>query len=325
MGSGVSEREAARRWGCSRHTAKKRLAAGEIPPELEQPEDAGPQFPDLRTFPEDADSTWRTLIEWQDQSLQWERQQAEATVVLPDKAPVAITVRGDWHLGNQYTDYRSFLRHTELIQQTPGLYCVELGDLIDGYIQPSKLQGQHEALARVKVQRHLVWDAMKKLNGKVLALASGQHDHWSVFQADFEPVEWCAADNHVPYLGHGGLLRIQLGDQTYTFHVRHKYRYNSSYNATHSIKQFWRFDGDSDVGVHADKHTPAAEYVIWKGELRIAARPGTYKPHDDWEDSFGYPEGKPIMPTILLWPDHREMQVLWTVERAADMLPGLRQ
>jgi len=310
---------------CSRNTVRRHLQAHGI--EYEQrplravdrqtPE---PNFPDIKEFPGDAKQTWDEMIRWQKENRRWDISQQVATVEIPTELPVGIAIRGDWHLGNEQTDHERFLAHMDLIERTPGLYTIEAGDLIDGYIKPSMAEGQHEALARVRLQRHLVWDACERLKGRVLATASGQHDHWGVHQADFDPIEWVSADYRIPYLGHGGLLRLHAGKQEYTMHMRHKFRYESGTNRTHSIKQFWRFNGDSEIGCHADKHTPAIEHVLWKGEHRVAVRPGSYKPTDDFAESYGYPRAEPIMPVIILWPNEHRLSAEWTLEWGAEAL-----
>jgi len=305
----------AREHGVSWHTANRRLLASEAPP---------PEFPDRKQFPEDSADIRTALLEWQRQVRKWDSQQDTATVNIDTALPIGICERGDWHLGSEHTDYKTFYAHQDLIVATPGLYTFENGDLHDGYIEGSKMTGVHEALVRPRTQRHLVWDALKQLRGKVLGLTKGQHDAWSVKSADFDPTEWAAHDYEIPYLGHGGLLTLNIGETTYTMHVRHRGRFNSSYNATHSIKQIWRFSEDSDIGVHADKHTPAMEFVEWKGAVRLAMRPGAYKPTDDFSQGYGFYPSRPIMPVIILWPDRRHFEAHWTLEGGAEALTRIR-
>jgi len=325
VGQGVSIRGAARMWGCSYYTARKRLLAGEIPPAIVEGAE-GPQFPDLKEFPKDTDGTWGKLIGFQAELRRWDIQQSAATVDLHNvDGPIGIAIRGDWHLGSESTDYETFKAHLDLIDTTPDLYTAELGDLIDGYVKPNMPTGHHEAMVRVRFQRHLVWDACKRLSGRVLCTVSGQHDHWGVHQADFDPVEWVSHDIEVPYLGHGGLLTLHVGEQTYTMHIRHKGRFRSSANITHGIKQHWRFVEDADIGCHADMHIPAIEHVHWKGEHRLAIRPGSYKPTDDYAQAGDFGTSPAVMPCLILWPDRKRMQAWWTLEEGAEYLRGLRQ
>ena len=284
-----------------------------------------PIFPDRREFPDEKKPTRDAVIAWQEECRKWELQQDVATVEIDTELPIGICHRGDWHYGSERTDYKTFYAHQELIVATPGLYTFENGDLHDHYIQGSKMGGVHEALMRPRTQRHFVWDALKQLKGRVLGLTKGQHEAWAGAQADFDPVEWVAHDYEIPYLGHGGLIRLRVGKAWYTLHIRHKARFNSAYNPTHSIKQTWRFYQDSDIGVHADKHTPAVELVEWKGAVRVAIRPGSYKPADDFSEGIGFGQSRPIMPVTILYPNERRVDAHWGLEWGADALGRARQ
>ena len=319
----ISIRAAARRWGCSRYTAEKRLEAGEVPPE---PDQTGPRFPDIKEFPKDKDALWEAMFAFQYEIQKWDIHQSSATADLTDETqPIGIVVSGDWHIGNENTNLRELKADIDLIAQTPGLYCFHMGDLIDGYVKPNMPTGSHEAMVRVRTQRHLAWDACSRLAGKVLCTVSGQHDHWGVQQADFDPIEWVSSDHRVPYLGHGGLLTLKLSGQDYRIHVRHKGRYRSQVNVTHGIKQHWRFVQDADIGCHADLHVPAIEHVLWKGEHRLAIRPGSYKPTDDFCDAGDFGLSPAVMPTIILWPDRRRIQAMWTLGEGAEYVSRLRK
>ena len=308
-------------YGIPRDRSQRKAAARVANPDW-QPE---VEFPDRREFPENTDDIREKYLAWHDAVRQWDIQQDTATVRIDTDLPIGICQRGDWHIGNEHTDLRTFIAHERLILATPGLYSFENGDLQDGYIEGSKMTGVHEALQRPRTQRHFVWDALKRLRGRVLGLTKGQHDAWSVKTADFDPVEWVAHDYEIPYLGHGGLLTLEVGETTYTMHVRHKGKYNSIFNATHSIKQAWRFFEDSDIGVHADKHTPAVELVEWKGAVRLAMRPGSYKPSDDFSQSLGFMPARPIMPIVILWPNERRFEAHWCLEWGAEALTRIRR
>ena len=301
----------------SQRKAAARVANPDWQPEVE--------FPDRAQFPTDTDEIREKVIEWQEQVQRWDLRQEKATVRIDTDLPIGICQRGDWHIGSEFTDYKTFFAHEALILATPGMFTFENGDLHDAYIEGSKMGGVHEALMRPRTQRHFVWDALKRLRGRVLGLTKGQHDGWSVKTADFDPVEWAAHDYEIPYLGHGGLLTLEVGEVKYTMHVRHRGRFNSAFNATHSIKQAWRFAEDSDIGVHADKHTPAIEFVEWKGACRLAMRPGAYKPTDDFSQGYGFMPSRPIMPVVILWPDRRHFEAHWSLEGGSEALTRIRR
>ena len=317
----VSIRESARLWGCSYYSAKKRREAGEDPPE---PDQTGPRFLDMKQYPESAESLWQSVIDSQGERAKWNRRQETVQVHVDTNLPISITGRGDGHLGNENTDHATFREHTRLLAETEGMYVIGLGDETDGYIKPSMMNGIQEATIRVKLQRMLVWDTWKALRGKMLAACKGQHDDWASQLADFDPIEWATSDFDIPYVGHGGDIALTVGEQEYLIRISHKGKGSSATNPFHSIMRDWRENGSTDITFHADKHTACVAKIHFQGEMRVAARPGSYKLTDEFTQSLGFGRAIPAMPTIILWPDKRRLEVFDTIEGGAEYLSRLR-
>jgi len=289
------------------------------------PKHVEPKMLDLRRFPTDKGPSWKHLIDWQDAQNQFDITQDTARVQLDVTSPIVVVFRGDWHLFGAKTDHRTFVRHQALLRHTPMVYTIENGDFHEGYIQTTKMGGVHEQVGRPKIQRHFLWDALEQLKGKVLCTTSGQHDHWGVHEADFDPIEWVSSDFRVPYLGHGGELSLTVGEVTYLIRVRHRGRGNSKDNPVHSIIVDWKENGATDICTHADKHIPAVLQVPYEGLMRIAARPGSYKKSDDWTKSHGFADAEPVMPGVVLFPDERRMLGFYEFEEAIEYLSRLRR
>ena len=56
-----------------------------------------------------------------------------------NERPISIVLMSDLHLGNAYTDYQQIFTEVKTIRQTPGMYAMLLGDLIDNWV--GKLEG----------------------------------------------------------------------------------------------------------------------------------------------------------------------------------------
>jgi hypothetical protein len=293
---------------------------------IPEPEHVAPQFLDLADFPQDVTAIFDHFEQAQAVRKQYDTSQKTAAVAIPDEFPIAIAFRGDWHAGNKNTFYQILRKHNEIIRDTPGMYCAELGDFCDAFIKPTMQDGAQEALYPVQMQRLYVWAAYKEfLKGKVINNLTGQHDYWASQLAGFDPVEWLSHDFEVPYLKHGGTVNLTVGNEAYSIAVRHQARGNSQWNPTHSnIRQLF-FDGYHDVIAHADKHQFGAQQIPYQGQLALLVRPGSYKPYDNFSEQRGYGASWPDIPVAIFFPDRHEVQHIIGLETAAEMLRGLRK
>ena len=279
-------------------------------------------FDDLKDYPKNPEE----LLDFVERACEINKAYDTAQRVVPahietDK-PVGVCIRGDWHGGNRNTQHALLRKHNQLIRDTPGLFTAELGDFCDAFIKPNMQDGQQEAVVNVKLQRHLVWAHYRMfLVGKVIGDVTGQHDYWASQLAAFDPVEWLSHDFQIPYLKHGGLIKLMVGEVEYQLHVRHKARGNSQWNPTHSnVRELYFGDGDYDVVAHADKHVWGIQELQYKNRPRALVRPGTYKPHDNYSDSHGFGESQATMPVVLFWPDRPHIEVIRDIALAAEIL-----
>lgn len=233
--------------------------------------------------------------------------------------PVGIAFMGDMHLGCEGTDYEAFDRDVEYIVNTPGLYVVIGGDCIDNHIK-------HLAAvvaSRMKAGDQWIWlgQALKKLLPKTIAIVGGNHEAWTCAMTGFDPLKNIASKLCVPYDSDEVALEVTVGKQTYLISVRHKYRFNSSYNASHSVKQLWSFGSENfDVGVVCDQHVATTEPFVRHGIKRWALRPGTYQVASKFARVHGYHGAIPVTPAILLCGDKRRMLGVDELDWASEFL-----
>lgn len=248
------------------------------------------------------------LVEFQKDLDKRDRKQDLVRCFIETKKPVLLLLRADWHLGNVNTDHRRFREDNELIQARPWVKTIEGGDFVEGAVLAQMMDLLHEQIAPVKMQRMILWEVVEKQKDHIIALLQGQHDTWSKNTADFNPIEWLADNTKLPYLGWGGNIELIVGDQLWKITARHNYRFNSSENDSHSPKKLMRM-GDSepgDITIVCDKHRVNYEEFQMMGKMRIAMRPGSYKPIDSYMEKHGFNKSLPYMPGIILWPDQRE-------------------
>jgi len=247
------------------------------------------------------------LVALQEDIQSRSREQNLVQITIKTKKPILKVVRADWHLGNVNTNHRRFLEDNELIEARPYVKTIEGGDFIEGAVLSNMLDLLHEQIAPVKLQRMLLWDVVESQVNHILALIKGQHDSWTTKTADFDPIEWLADNTKLPYLGWGGKIELTVGEQKWNIIARHSYKYNSAFNDTHSNLQLFRMGehGVGDISIICDRHVPTYHEFLMAGQMRVAMRPGSYKPTDSFQQKNSFNSSLPLMPGVILWPDRR--------------------
>jgi len=138
------------------------------------------------------------------------------------------------------------------------------------------------------------------------------HDLWSLKIDDFDLTEYLSKHGNAVYLGSGGDLFLQVGSVEYKIKMRHKYRFNSSDNATHTVKKMFEKEGGFDVGVLAHNHIAAMEECVKEGLdgnlKRIFLRSGSYKTTDRYSSQMGFSDAQSGVPIVLFNPATRDMR-----------------
>ncbi len=155
------------------------------------------------------------------------------------------------------------------------------------------------------------------------------HDLWSLKIDDFDLTEYLAKHGNAIYLGSGGDLYLEIGKVTYKVRMRHKYRYNSADNPTHTVKKMFEKDGGFDVGVVSHNHISAIEESTKTGLdgtlKRIFLRSGSYKAKDRYSKQLGFMDGQVSVPTVLFNPHTRDMRGFQNLEEGIQYLNFLNK
>lgn len=247
----------------------------------------------------------------------------QASASIETSNPVMIVFSSDWHLGGIGTDYNAFEKDIYTIKNTPNLFVYLGGDYMDNYIQASKMQASmnQEGIAR---QRTLTLGAIDLIKDKIIALGTSCHQIWNEKLTGIDEVASWAKNIKVLYTGYGGTLNLKVGTQEYEIFRRHKYRFNSQYNVTHSVKQLLRMGlSDADVLVLEHWHVPAKEEFFWKDRKRIAIRTGSYKIYDEFASENGLFGAQSAAPTIILWPNEKKIIAFLDMYDAIECMKGL--
>lgn len=227
---------------------------------------------------------------------------------------VLLCFLSDLHLGGELVDYKKLKQDINIISSDRDAYCMMLGDITDNFILPNKTN-QGSTLLPPKVQWALAKQIAQKLSGSCLVMLIGDHEAWTVDFTGLNPIEEIAKMIGAKYLRWGGVINLNVNDIEYTIGVRHRFRYESSFNLTNAVKRFLEFGIDFDIGVIGHRHVPDIEWAIMKGKPRVFVRTGSYKVLDNFVDKYGY-RGYPLSPTVLLNTSEKEILIFQDVQVA---------
>ena len=269
-----------------------------------------------KVSPESLQSLWDELYQFQSKSFVMSSRLDEANIQIDTDNPIAIGFLSDAHIGAISCKYKEFEDRIQLMADTPNFYVINCGDSIDNYLPTWHSAGMFGELIPPELQKVLVEHQFKKLKGRWLASVQGCHEEPSHVADDFDFNKWLCSELECANLGFGGFINIMVGKITYRIHARHKYRFNSAFNLTNTVKRLREQVGDFDIGAIGHHHQASVEQLSMPDKDRIFIRPGSFKAPDRWARSIGFYDTGAFVPTVILYPDKRLMLPFLHLEQA---------
>jgi hypothetical protein len=269
---------------------------------------------------------WRATIDaaiaLQDQREATSFVENSPLIEIETDVPVAVTWTADWHLGGGTTDHRAWRDDLEYFLRAPGLYVAVVGDEVENMRSFNNLAAVVSQVLPPDLQRGVLQGVTKELvaSGKLLFTVWGNHGE------EFEErllgeslLNQVRRTQGVPHLGGLGLVRLRVGETTYTVLATHKAKYRSSFNALHAAKRMYQMMFPADVIVTAHDHQPGYEQYEHYGLARemgfglggtshlIACCCYKTLATNDWA-ARRY--GKAVLKreTTVFWPDRHHME-----------------
>lgn len=251
----------------------------------------------------DAAKVWDRMVALQDALQEEHSDFDEVTVTINDDRPVAIAIPSDWHIGNTGTDHRQLKDHVDIMAHTKGLYCIVGGDGVDNFVIEKLAAAARSDMVRPLVQYRLLEYVLTLLKDKILVIGDGNHTAWTQKLSDIPMIGEIAARLKTVYTGQRGIVRVIFNDVEYVIYRQHKGRFNSSFNANHTVKQAWRNgQWDFDIGIGEHNHVPSMETFWAHGQKKISIRTGTYKVLDGHAKANGFWGANVGVPVVILDP-----------------------
>lgn len=151
---------------------------------------------------------------------------------LPDKAPVQIMPLADLHIGDRQVDYKAIANAITTIMETPGMYTILDGDLMNTAIVGSKSDIYHEEITPYEQLGRCV-DIFKPLadKGKILGILPGNHeerisrtagvDMTAILAKELGLEEVYSPTSSLFFLRFGSSTKDKGRKQVYTVYVNH--------------------------------------------------------------------------------------------------------
>lgn len=227
----------------------------------------------------------------------------EINIEIDTDKPIAVTFTSDWQLGQFGVDYKAFGRDVKFLCETPGFYHHIGGDGYQNIIQASKI-GSSQNQTPVSVQKGLYYLTIKKMSGNNLTIGTGNHNYWSAMATGEDWDGELTKRLKLLYIKHYGLVHLKVGKFTYPYLVIHEGRFNSSFNLTHTCKQYQRLHfPKARIVVVEHHHVSSVESYRYDGRECIAMRPGTYAVYDDFAQQHGFFGAHVANPSVVLFPN----------------------
>jgi len=240
----------------------------------------------------DADELWAQAFKAQVQAEERARRKARQTITIPEPdRPFALAYLSDLHIGDAGTDYRALKADAELIRDTPRMWAGYHGDGINNWIVGKLAALERDEIVPFDAEVALFADWLRMVSPSLLWVVAGNHDNWTRKIAGIDLLRGLLDGVRVLYDQFEVCFRLVYGERVLRYKVRHKWRYNSVFNATHSIEVGWqRGDSDFDIGVGGHTHAGTVCRPFWRhGRDRYAVLTGAYAV-SEYGRELGYPE-----------------------------------
>ena len=242
--------------------------------------------------------------------------------------PIGILHLGDPHVDDPGTDIYALQRHVRLIQQTPGLFGANVGDLHNNWVgRLARLYAEQSTTAQQ------AWVLVEWLVTSCdwLYLILGNHDCWT---GAGNPIDWMRRGTIGVTEAHGARLALTFPNgKVVRINARHDFTGHSMWSPIHGAAKAVQMGWRDHILTCGHKHTSG--FVCLKcpatGLLSHAIRVAGYKIHDSYGKEKGLPNQNisPAFGTIIdprfEDDDPRLIHTVYCPEHAADYLTWLRE
>ena len=255
------------------------------------------------------------LLQYQEEVKKFNAEEESFDIVL-NSSLVCLINWGDWHWGALNTNYKQIIEDVKFIKETPNLYAVINGDMLNNAIEFSHTGMRFEELTAPNIAKEVVKQIIEDLAGHILVVVSGDHDNWSFLMDDFKPAEYFAHHGKTHFFQWGGKINLTVNKIQYSIVARHRYYGNSRKNTNNAHENLWR-ESNADIIMLAHTHMNMIkdEFIEMDNRLKVFLNSGTYKRKDNFSQRGGYLPGQSVFPAVILSGEEKKA---WTFNNFRD-------
>jgi hypothetical protein len=272
------------------------------------------------------------LILHRKRQFEHKRAYEEASSLIPVKVkipgPIGILHFGDPHVDDDGCDIEALERHTQLVNDTEGLFAVNVGDTTNAWTGRLARLYADQSTSAAQAWKLAEW-FVKRCNW--LYIIAGNHDLWS---GAGDPLRWIAKQQGALYQSSEARIALKFPNGAEVrVNARHDHAGSSIWNPAHGPMKAALMGTRDHIYVAGHKHESA--YSVLKdaitGITMHAVKVASYKVYDRYARDKGFRDNalSPcVLTTInpLLREDHPDMvKVWWEPEEGADYLRFLRR
>lgn len=206
-------------------------------------------------------------------------------------------------------NYQEFQKNIQLILDTPFVYMITVGDLVDNFRRFNALQPVLSQIANPRDQVLILRSILNEFWEKKKWIAScwGNHDVQRDEELYGQSVVKDELNKNLVYFNGKGILNLLVGEQKYIIRMSHAFKGNSIYNQLHSAMREMRFNfPDADIFVSAHKHSPAIANTYEFGKRKCFIRTGSFELDSGYSKRFWAP-GIIGVPAVVLRSDEHSV------------------
>lgn len=262
---------------------------------------------------------WRDVLkpvqELQEIKEKSSNSQDKANWSIDTDKPICIVVIGDWHMGSWGTDYDLFKACTDEIINTPNLYVIIVGDMLQMAI---KLRGVLEVMDNIlppKMQMLMLDSWLQEIKHKVIASTWDNHSVMREENAVGYSTYSQIFSRHTIYHNHIGHLDLHVGKQTYKLACTHHFFGRSELNPCHAPMKYMRYKAhDREIAIQGDFHVPGIIKYTEGGREKVAMVCGTLQTGSGYAKRFFTLTTHPVFPCFTLSPDQKLITPYWSIK-----------
>lgn len=319
---GITGNAARKRWRRSVDEGRVALALGEVPDVVAAPDArvsgvvaADSELPDPSAIWERHERGFERVMRT--------RERRNGNEVTFERGPVCIVFIGDVHCGARGVDYPLARRHALTIRDTPGMFLVGVGDLLDNFVHGWAIKIRLQTETTIPEEWALVRQWLGWVAPKLLASVDGNHDAWtrSLAGIDYFQETVAAARPGSLYARDDLRFTLNVGAASWPVRVRHKWRGHSQWNPTHAVEKAQKWDHDFLIGVGGHVHTGAFFRTFnAAGRTAAAIQVNTYKREDRYAEAGGFPKSNTDVPVAVIFHESGAVAGTTDLELAAELM-----